>query len=217
MSLDRLNHPTELGYGAKRGWGVEVARNETDQQNSVEVNEAEGAVLGLLVRVQPMTRYQMLRFFQNSPARFQNISKGSLYPLVTRLLRRGMIESKSGEGRHGAEVYSLAPPGRAALRDWTFRLDSRDMLPLDPLEQRVFSLAELPPAQRIAWVAQAKQLIFDKKAELQSHRERLIQYAYGEIVYNADQQRLDSKLIWLDRLLIEFAQELTVENNSRPK
>jgi DNA-binding PadR family transcriptional regulator len=203
--------------GTARERGVEVARNETDQQISVEVNEAEGAVLGLLVRTQPMTRYQMLRFFQNSPARFQNISKGSLYPLVTRLLQRGMIESNSGEGGHGAQVYSLAPLGRTALRNWTLRLESRDMLPLDPLEQRVFSLAELAPAQRIAWVAQAKQLIFDKKAELQSHRERLIQYAYGEIVYNADQERLDSKLIWLDRLLIEFAQELTAENNARPK
>jgi hypothetical protein len=32
---------------------------------------------------------------------------------------------------------------------------------------------------------------------------------YGEIVYNADQERLDAKLAWLDRLLIEIAREIS--------
>jgi DNA-binding PadR family transcriptional regulator len=188
---------------------MHLARSEFDLENSTEVNEAEGAALGLLARVQPLSRYQILRFFQNSPAKFQNVSKGSLYPLVSRLLERGLIESKAGSGPHGAPVYSLTDRGREALRNWTKRLDSRDMLPLDPLEQRVFSLAELPPTARIAWVARAKELILEKKAELQSHRERMTSYAYGQIVYNADQDRLDAKLAWLDRLLIEIARELT--------
>jgi DNA-binding PadR family transcriptional regulator len=173
------------------------------------VNEAEGPVLGLLARVQPLSRYQILRFFQNSPARFQNISKGSLYPLVSRLLDRGFIQSKPGGGPHGAPVYSLTDLGRTALRNWTKRMDNRDMLPLDALEQRVFSLTELTPAERIAWVAEAKELILAKKAELQSHQQRISSYTYGEIVYRADQERLDSKLAWLDRLLIEIARDLT--------
>jgi DNA-binding PadR family transcriptional regulator len=188
---------------------MHLARSEFDLENSIEVNEAEGAALGLLARVQPLSRYQILRFFQSSPAKFQNVSKGSLYPLVSRLLERGLIESKAGSGPHGAPVYSLTDRGREALRNWTNRLDCRDMLPLDPLEQRVFSLAELPPTARIAWVARAKELILEKKAELRSHRERMTSYAYGQIVYNADQDRLDAKLAWLDRLLIEIARELT--------
>jgi DNA-binding PadR family transcriptional regulator len=174
-----------------------------------DVNEAEGPVLGLLARLQPLSRYQILRFFQNSPAKFQNVSKGSVYPLVARLLDRGLINSKTGDGPHGAPVYSLTDLGRTALRNWTRRLDKRDMLPLDALEQRVFSLTELVPAARIAWVAEAKELILAKKAELQSHRERITSYAYGEIVYRADQERLDAKLAWLDRLLIEIARETT--------
>lgn len=185
-----------------------MARSEPGHKSAVEANEAEGAVLGLLARLQPLSRYQILRFFQNSPARFQNVSKGSVYPLVARLLDRGLIHSQAGEGSHGAPVYSLTDLGRAALRSWTRRLDKRDMLPLDALEQRVFSLAELPPTERIAWVAEAKELILAKKAELQSHRDRLTAYAYGDIVYDADQQRLDAKLGWLDRLLIEIAREL---------
>ncbi len=188
-----------------------MARSELDLESAVQANEAEGAVLGLLARIQPLSRYQILRFFQDSPARFQNVSKGSLYPLVSRLLDRGLIASKAGDGSHGAPVYSLTDHGRNALRGWTKRLDGRDMLPLDPLEQRVFSLLELPPVERIAWVAQAKALILAKKAELQSHRSRIIKYAYGETVYNADQDRLDAKLIWLDRLLIEIARDLTVD------
>ena len=185
-----------------------MARDESDLESSIEANEAEGAVLGLLARVQPLSRYQILRFFQNSPARFQNVSKGSLYPLVSRLLERGMIASEIGQGPHGAPVYSLTELGRSALRNWVTRLHARDMLPLDPLEQRVFSLGELPAAERIAWVAQAKELILAKKAELEGHRQRMTSYAYGEIVYRADQERLDAKLNWLDRLVIEIAREL---------
>jgi len=195
-------------FARARGWGDNLARGEPDLESSIEANEAEGAVLGLLARQQPLSRYQILRFFQSSPARFQNVSKGSVYPLVARLLDRGLIDSKMGEGPHGAPVYSLTDLGRAALRNWTRRLDKRDMLPLDALEQRVFSLAELPATERIAWVAEAKELILAKKAELQSHRERITSYVYGDIVYNADQERLDSKLTWLDRLLIEIAREL---------
>ena len=189
-------------------WGKHLARSEPNLESSIEANEAEGAVLGLLARARPLSRYQILRFFQNSPARFQNVSKGSLYPLVSRLLERGMIASEEGQGPHGAPVYSLTDLGRTALRNWTIRLHSRDMLPLDSLEQRVFSLTELAPAERIAWVAQAKELILAKKAELEGHRERMTSYAYGEIVYRADQERLEAKLSWLDRLLIEIAREL---------
>jgi DNA-binding PadR family transcriptional regulator len=181
----------------------------TGTDSLADVNEAEGAVLGLLARSRPLSRYQILRFFQNSPARFQNVSKGSVYPLVARLVDRALIDSKPGEGPHGAPVYSLTPLGRTALRSWTKRLDKRDLLPLDTLEQRVFSLAELPPTERIAWVAEAKELILAKKAELQSHRDRITGYTYGEIVYNADQERLDAKLVWLDRLLIEIAREIS--------
>jgi DNA-binding PadR family transcriptional regulator len=186
-------------------WGGRVV---TGNDSLADVNEAEGAVLGLLARQQPLSRYQILRFFQNSPARFQNVSKGSVYPLVARLLDRGLIDSKAGDGPHGAPVYSLTGLGRTALRNWTKRLDKRDMLPLDALEQRVFSLTELPPTERIAWVADAKELILAKKAELLSHRDRITSYAYGSIVYNADQERLDAKLAWLDRLLIEIAREI---------
>ena len=184
-------------------------RVATGTDSLADVNEAEGAVLGLLARAQPLSRYQILRFFQNSPARFQNVSKGSVYPLVARLVERGLIDSRTGQGPHGAPVYSLTAPGKTALRAWTKRLDKRDLLPLDTLEQRVFSLTELPPTERIAWVAAAKELILAKKAELQSHRDRITSYTYGDIVYNADQERLDAKLVWLDRLLIQIAREIS--------
>ena len=197
------------------GHGVRLCRTRrrgtqlpTGTDSLADVNEAEGSVLGLLARQQPLSRYQILRFFQSSPARFQNVSKGSVYPLVARLLDRGLIETKAGDGPHGAPVYSLTDLGRTALRNWTKRLDKRDLLPLDALEQRVFSLAELPPTERIAWVAEAKELILGKKAELQSHRDRITSYVYGDIVYNADQERLDAKLAWLDRLLIQIAREI---------
>jgi len=189
-----------------------VARNESDLEISNDVTEAEGAVIALLARSDPLTRYQILRFFQNSPVRFQNVSKGSVYPLVSRLLDRRMIAEATGSGPHAATVYSLTDSGRAALRRWTQRLASDQMLPLDPLKLRVLALIELSPAERVAWIAKAKQLLLDKKAELHAHRERLTQYRYGDIVFLADDESLDAKLMWLDRLLIKFARELTPDS-----
>lgn len=197
-----------FGHGVRLCEPERGSRLATGNDSLADVNEAEGAVLGLLARQQPLSRYQILRFFQNSPARFQNVSKGSVYPLVARLLERGLIDSKAGTGPHGAPVYSLTDLGLTGLRNWTKRLDKRDLLPLDALEQRVFSLVELPHTERIAWVAEAKELILAKKTELQSHRDRITSYAYGDIVYNADQERLDAKLAWLDRLLIQIAREI---------
>lgn len=189
-----------------------MARNESDLEISSDVTEAEGAVLALLARSEALTRYQILRFFQSSPVRFQNVSKGSVYPLVSRLLDRRMIAEAAGGGPHSASVYSLTNLGRTALRGWVQRLSLDHMLPLDPLKLRVLAVADLSPAERVAWIAKAKQMILDKKTQLQSHRERLTQYKYGDIVYLADEESLDAKLVWLDRLLIKLAQELTPDS-----
>lgn len=180
-----------------------------DTESLADVNEAEGAVLGLIGRRPNITRYQILRFFQQSPVKFQNVSKGSVYPLISRLEERRLIVSKEGQGPHSAPVYSLAEGGHEALGRWVKRITLQQMLPLDPLKLKVLSLQALSPAERIAWIAAAKQLILEKKAELEGYRERLLADPYGEIVYAADFESLDAKLVWLDRLLIEVARDLT--------
>lgn len=52
---------------------------------------------------------------------FVDVSYGTVYPLVTRLRRLGLIEQRPSPGQGGPtrNVLSLTPAGRAALERWT--------------------------------------------------------------------------------------------------
>ncbi|WP_457204075.1 PadR family transcriptional regulator [Nocardioides sp. HB32] len=52
---------------------------------------------------------------------FLDVSYGTVYPLVTRLRRLGMVQQHAARGRGGPvrNVLSLTPEGRTALRRWT--------------------------------------------------------------------------------------------------
>ena len=52
---------------------------------------------------------------------FADVSFGTVYPLVTRLRRLGMVKQHAARGQGGParNVLSLTPEGRAALRRWT--------------------------------------------------------------------------------------------------
>src|SRR5699024_7136215 len=71
-----------------------ASREEVD----VAVSEHEGTVLGMVARWQPLTRYQLLKAFERSPISSYNTSKGSLYPLVSRMIGRGFLITETGTG-----------------------------------------------------------------------------------------------------------------------
>jgi len=185
-----------------------------DQLQTLAVNEAEGAVLAVIAERQPITRYELVRTFQLSPSASQNASKGSLYPLVGRMVERNYVSSAPGKGRQRAEVFSLTAMGERALYQWVMGLDKQHILPLDPLMLRVLSLSELTPPTRVVWVASAKRLILEKAAELQAAKARTADVAYSSLIYTAYKESLDAKLRWLDLLLIEIASEIGGANTN---
>src|SRR4029079_4162527 len=177
-------------------------------------SEAEGTVLGVIARRQPLTRYTLLRAFQTSAIVGVHTSKGSLYPLVHRLVERGLLAGEAGSSDRGTEVLRLTPKGRRSLRDWVQAILPRHALQHDPLKMRAISLGELPREGRLQWVTSAKEIVRQKKEELGEYR-KLVRLPYGKLVHEADEASLDAQLRWLDQLLAAILDEEHAETRSQ--
>ena len=178
------------------------------QEERASANEAEGAVLALLSRAPNLSRYEIVQMFERSPAKFQNANKGSVYPLISRLEERRLIEKTGMRSSRGAPLYGLTTLGQEALRNWLNRLSADQLLPLDPLKLRAIFLASLDFHDRVAWIASAKELIAEKKMELESCESSLSNDAYGAIIRAVDRADLDAKGAWLDKMLVEIARDM---------
>lgn len=183
-----------------------MPRREQSEEESIVVNEHEGAVLGLIARMQPLTRYQLFRTFQQSPTTSYNTSPGGLYPLVGRMIDRGFVETEPGKGKRASEMLALTPLGYKALTRWVEYTDPQHSFVHDPLLLRVRSLGDLSRDDRLRWIADTKILLLDKKKELKIHQQADAG-SYEDIVQGTAVAIIDAKLEWLDRLLIQVVGE----------
>ena len=164
------------------------------------LTDNEGSLLTLVLRRQPVTAYQLLRIYAQSPVSSFNESKGSLYPLIRRLKARGLIAAQpiEGDGRK-AERLSCTAAGRAAARRWVARLEPRHILPDDPLRTKAISFGLLNARERRAWIAAARALTEAKIAEVDAYMIGLDMPHKDAITANA-MGALQARLTWLDRL-----------------
>lgn len=122
-------------------------------------SELESFVLGLIWQLGPCSPYEMRRHMQMSPSTQWSASAGAIYPLVTRLQRRGLLLSKAAkDGKRRRREYSVTPAGLRALRAWVAPPLPPEAVTVshDPLRSRARFLAVLTPEQRRAWVKAAK-------------------------------------------------------------
>lgn len=183
-----------------------MAKAPRQPESDLVVNEYEGAVLGLIARSQPVTRYRLFKAFEQSPTTSVNTSKGSLYPLIGRMIDRGFVEAETGTNRRASEMLKLTPLGHAALAQWIGGTGPQHSFAHDPLLVRVLSLGDVPREERIRWIADAKALLLQKKTELEEYR-KAVDAPYMEIVHGTAVAVVNAKLEWLDRLLIKVVAE----------
>ena len=71
-----------------------------------------------VLREQPRHAYGIVQLLTDHD--LGDVSYGTIYPLVTRLRRLGLLEqtSTAGHGGPARNVLSLTPQGRAALQRW---------------------------------------------------------------------------------------------------
>jgi DNA-binding PadR family transcriptional regulator len=84
----------------------------------VELSSTAYVILGLL-RIRPMSGYEIKAFVDRSTRFFWAASYGQIYPELRRLAEAGLIEgsSKPSGGRKRTE-YRLTAAGRTELREW---------------------------------------------------------------------------------------------------
>lgn len=72
-----------------------------------------------IIREEPSYGYEMVRKLQGRGLSL--VSEGSIYPLLSRLQKAGMVDGylvQSSEGP-ARKYYRITPPGEEALQDWT--------------------------------------------------------------------------------------------------
>jgi DNA-binding PadR family transcriptional regulator len=164
------------------------------------LTDNEGSLLTLVLRRQPVTAYQLLRIYAQSPVSSFNESKGSLYPLIRRLKTRGLLAAESvvGDGRKAERLF-CTPAGKAAARRWVTKLEPRHVLPDDPLRTKAISFGLLNAKERQAWIATARALTEAKLAEVDAYMIGL-DLPYKEAIEANAFGALRARLEWLDRL-----------------
>ncbi len=118
------------------------------------LSELEAAALGCIHVNQPCTAHFVRTQFRVSPsARFSD-SAGSVYPMMKRLERRGLVSSSlQRDGQRDVRYYRPTQSGRRALKGWMAPPgDAASMFTHDPLRTRMIYLELLSPRQRVAWL-----------------------------------------------------------------
>jgi DNA-binding PadR family transcriptional regulator len=100
------------------------------------------AVLGM-VRLRPMTGYEIKQAYQKGPANFMPISFGQIYPVLARLEKEKMVRQDKTPGSRGSIRYSITSSGKEAMGNWL--LSAGDATDYKELLLRLFfaSSAEL--------------------------------------------------------------------------
>ena len=80
-----------------------------------------GAVLGML-KLRPMTGYEIKQAYQKGPANFMPISFGQIYPALAKLGKESLVHQDKRPGSRRSIRYSITSKGEEALRGWLLSL-----------------------------------------------------------------------------------------------
>lgn len=167
----------------------------------VELSDNEGTLLALVLRVQPVTAYQIAKIYEESPVTNFNTSKGKLYPLIRRLGARGLLRAAAVEGdARGTERWRCTDEGRAAVKRWVFDVRPSHILLEDPLRTKLQSFDLLDREEQIGWIVKVKAECADKLKALDEYG-REVMVPFQELVHDNAVSTLRCRMDWLDRLL----------------
>jgi len=154
-----------------------------------------------VLRVQPVTAYQVTKIYEESPVSNFNTSKGKIYPLIRRLEERGLLKKKIVVGdRRGTEDLMCTSEGRKAVKQWVKEVRPTHLLLEDPMRTKVQSFDLLSDRERMDWVIEAKAQLHRKLAELETY-EKDVDVPFKTIVHDNAVSSIRARMDWLDRML----------------
>jgi DNA-binding PadR family transcriptional regulator len=171
-----------------------------DTASQPDLTDNEGSLLALVLRTQPITAYQVLKFYERSPVSSFNESKGSVYPLIRRLKKRGLLLAREveGDGRK-PERLSCSQAGREAVRRWVMQVRPAHVLLDDPLRTKVISFDLLDRDEQVAWLARARAIVAAKIEEIQAY-DAQVSIPFQAMVHENTMIGLRGRIDWLDAL-----------------
>lgn len=165
------------------------------------MTELESCALGVIRRYQPCSTYRVRSEFARSTTTAWSASAGSIYPVIERLLRAGLVRihgrSKDARGRRDLALTRL---GMRALQDWIMNVDPATARATpDPIRSRVCFLEQLGSDEdRYEFVTLAEKLTGRMIRELRA--EEASTDAMTEIdrlVAIGSRLQLEARLTWL--------------------
>ena len=162
------------------------------------LTDNEGALLALVLRQQPITGYQIGKFFASSPVHTFNTSKGKLYPMIHRLQDRGLLAAEVVPDDHrGTQRFLCTDAGKAVLRNWVLSLRPEHELLHDPLRKKAQAFGLLTRDEQLSWLAEAKQRLQRKLGEVEKWPPE-VEGPFGELVRENARASLLGRIAWLD-------------------
>ena len=87
--------------------------------HDMSLTSIQFAVLGML-KLRPMTGYEIKQAHQKGPANFMPISFGQIYPALAKLGKEKMVRQDKQPGSRGSIRYFITGKGEEALQEWLF-------------------------------------------------------------------------------------------------
>lgn len=164
------------------------------------LTDLEAAAVGCVIATDSCTAHFIrTRFRVSSTSRFSN-SAGSIYPLMQRLEKRGLLSSKlRREGKRNVRYYSANPQARRALKQWLTPPDDQlALLSIDPLRTRMLYLELLTPRQRAAWLDEIENGLKQSLSNIQeSHADQTSPTTFVELAFENAHLTSLARLEWI--------------------
>lgn len=167
------------------------------------ITDLEAAAIGEILKHRQCTAHFIRTSFRDSPANQFSDSAGSVYPMMKRLEKRGLLDSvMQTEGVRQVRYYRCTSKGKAELQQWIGPpVVSSVTLTIDPIRTRILYLGRLPKSKRNKWFDEVEVLILQKLKEVQTQLAN-VSTEKPEAIYLrlADEnavQELRSRLKWL--------------------
>jgi DNA-binding PadR family transcriptional regulator len=163
-----------------------------------KLTDHEGMFLSLLARLNTANTYQLFKIYSESPVSNFRASKGTVYPLILRMRKRGLLSTSriANDGR-GTEILAITEKGRAAVRQWVRQVDPTHLLPKDPLRTKLQAFDLLSAGEQLQWIAEHSAALLEKLEELEAYG-REVTVPFKQLVHENALASLKYRLEWLE-------------------
>ena len=173
---------------------------ERQRSRSASFTDNEGSILGLVARREPVSTYQLMRIFAESPVTSLNESKGTIYPVVRRLKAKKFLSAHTIEGdARNTELLRCTAKGKAALRQWLMTIPERAILLEDPLRTKLLSFEFLSRDEQRQWIQNARAAVAEKIEEVESFGVSL-RIPYRDLIFENLAMALEARRQWIERV-----------------